>query len=507
MALGRGNRLSDAIVFSVQTPENPPTGARYYWRARVYDVYENGQWKSSLDATRTEDPDTYDLKYPVEPNRGPQLFSFTFTTNSPVATLFTAPQPVWVSRPAKVELATNPDGTVDLGAFRASPTLRAGETYTARSSLSDVSIAQMREAGTNYPDWVKQRYLELPPEITPRTLQLAQEIAGKQITAFDKANAITEYLRSNIQYSAVVPQLPQNQELVDWFLFDLKKGFCNYYATAEIVLLRSLGIPARLGVGYAQGERLANAAEYVIRQRDAHAWPEVYFPGVGWVEFEPTAGQPDLARPIGVSTINPSILEQLNQLNDIKSNTDPGQLSNSPLPGLVPGLEALAKSPKFQQTFLVSLLSLSLLAALAGFAWKRGLYQRITPVPILLDRGFRRIGIRPPSFLHLWALYYSLSPLARAYHEINRALARLGTPPRPTETPSERATLLVSELPAAATPAQRLLAEYETATYGKRAADIQAAKQAGAEIRSLSLKAFFQRLFRRRKDLEKENSW
>ena len=94
------------------------------------------------------------------------------------------------------------------------------------------------------------------------------------------ADAITQYLRSNITYSSTVENPPSGQDALDWFLFDSKKGFCNYYATAEVVLLRSVGIPARMVVGFAQGE-FEQPNLYVVRERDAHAWPEVYFPGLG----------------------------------------------------------------------------------------------------------------------------------------------------------------------------------------------------------------------------------
>ncbi len=104
----------------------------------------------------------------------------------------------------------------------------------------------MRQAGTDYPDWVKQHYLQLPKSITPRTRQLAEQITAGLDTPYDKVIAITNYLRRNIQYvETIEDEPPTNQELIDWFLFDEKKGFCNYYSTAEIVMLRSLGIPAR----------------------------------------------------------------------------------------------------------------------------------------------------------------------------------------------------------------------------------------------------------------------
>jgi len=297
LTLGRGNRLSDSHVFTVITPPEPPDGVRFYWRARVYDFYENG-WSSNLLTTRTVEPDNFDLSFSNISQE--DLYTFSFSLGTPLATLFTMNQPVWLSRPAKLELAYNPDGSADLAALRATPPLRAGETYQIRSALRGVTISELRAAGTDYPDWVRQRYLQVPDTITTRTLELARFIAEGKETPYDIAVAITGYLRREIEYTDIVPPLPADQEIIDWFLFDLRQGFCNYYASAEVILLRSLGIPARLAVGYAQGERLQGIPDaYIVRQRDAHAWPEVYFPGIGWVEFEPTVSQPSLVRPLG----------------------------------------------------------------------------------------------------------------------------------------------------------------------------------------------------------------
>ena len=79
--------------------------------------------------------------------------------------------------------------------------------------------------------------------------------------------------------------------MADYFLFDLKTGYCDYYATSMIVMARAVGLPARLVIGYANGDYDPVKAEYVIREADAHSWVEVYFAGAGWVEFEPTASE------------------------------------------------------------------------------------------------------------------------------------------------------------------------------------------------------------------------
>lgn len=493
LSLGRGNPLSDNVMFAVSTSSESPDGIRYYWKARAYDYYENG-WSSTLDTSNALDPDNFDLTFPNTNGDASGEFPFAFTLGTPIATLFTPHQVVWLSRPTRAEFSYNPDGTADLSSLRATPPLRAGETYQVRSSLNAVSISDLRGAGTDYPEWVSSRYLKLPPSITPRTLQLAQDIAAGNETPYDTVMAITNYLRTNIEYSDIVPPLPPDQELVDWFLFDLKEGFCNYYATSEIVMLRSLGIPARLAVGYAQGERIDTPPDtFVVRQSDAHAWPEVYFPGIGWVEFEPTVSQPTLLRPLGEGPDENNLNRPRNLPEDDLgiASDPPGERGLEEEGGMVDTNDSRGISIIL---IIFAGLFMSLLILLISLARRKKLQRLVEPFPIMMDKGIRRIGIHPPSFFRNWAHRTTLSPLARAYVEINQALSRLGEHPHPTDTPSERAEALISTLPPAQSPTQTLLSEYQLATYSTRkAADIQAARKAGAEIRWLSIKALYQR--------------
>jgi hypothetical protein len=309
-------------------------------------------------------------------------------------------------------------------------------------------------------------------------------------------------LRNNIKYSETVPELPANQELIDWFLFDLREGFCNYYASAEVILLRSVGIPARMALGYAQGDYQETTTEYIVRQRDAHAWPEVYFSGLGWVEFEPTAGQPDLARPLGEEQIAPnSNAPTLDELQDRLNNTsDRGENQNQ-----AAGTGLTQQETTIWRIALIAGLSLVLVLILVPFGWKRRLLERVPPFPVLIEKSIRRVGFQPPPTLQRWALRASLSPLSRAYQEINHGLNRLGKKPVLAYTPSERVSVLSQELPAVQEPAQRLLGVYQNATYGQMTPDIETARKAGTEIKTLTLKAFIQRLIRG--GAEKDEDW
>jgi transglutaminase-like putative cysteine protease len=489
LSLGRGNALSDTIIFTVQGPTKPPEGVRFYWRARVYDIYEVG-WTSSLQTTHALDAQNINLTQPDMQDNPPGSLSFTFYLNKPITTILAPSQPVWLSRPSQAELAFNPDGTADLGSLRATPSLRSGEIYSVRSSINDPTVEALRAAGTEYPDWVKARYLQLPSTITIRTRQLAAQISQGKETPYEIADAVTQYLRSNYQYSETIDNLPPNQDLIDWFLFDLRKGFCNYYASAEVVLLRTLGIPARLAVGYASGDNIDNPEFYTVRQRDAHAWPEVYFPGIGWIEFEPTVSQPAITR-----------LTEATQAADL-NNPTPNQFPNLPLEPEPPlahntntnfSLSTASWQEKLALGFAIAL-SIFLIGLLISFIRRRELHKKVPLLPIVLEKAMLRVGLKPPRLLRNLSLMASLSPLERAYQQINLALSRLGKRPPPTFTPVERAQNLVEQIPLSKEPARVVIAEYHRATYSLNGnPNHLSARQAGEEIRRLSLRAYIKR--------------
>jgi hypothetical protein len=159
---------------------------------------------------------------------------------------------------------------------------------------------------------VTQRYLAVPVEVPSRVKQLAIQLTATQPTPYDRVRAIEQYLRSTYSYTTDVPYPPANQDLADYFLFDLREGYCDYYASAMVVLARAAGIPARLAIGYATGTYNLNSGRFIVTQADSHSWVEVYFPGVGWVPFEPTAARPEINRsgqpvPQVTSSATPSV--------------------------------------------------------------------------------------------------------------------------------------------------------------------------------------------------------
>jgi transglutaminase-like putative cysteine protease len=488
LPLGQGSERSETVVLTVRAPSDYPIGVRFYWRARVYDTYADGLWQATFTADQPVTLEKETLAFLEREGHLPEWDGrwtavFTYTTEFPISVLYLAPQPVWVDVPVQADLAESPDGVLDLAALKAAPALPAGATYHARSALGAATVAQLRAAGTDYPQWVTDRYLQLPATLTPRTRELALQIAAGKDTPYDIAVAVTEYLRAHIRYTQTVPPIPRGREPLDWFLFDLRRGFCNYYASAEVILLRSLGIPARLAVGFAPGKW--ERGRYLVRDKDAHAWPEVYFPGYGWVEFEPTASQPPILRPSGEEAGDREGRENRAGLRGLREWEQEEDIE-TPLEGLEGGPQ-MAPTVADTRSLLWGLIAGG--AALLAYGVWRARGRLRTPLPVLLERGMERLGMEPPPVVRKWAAYSSLPSLVRAYLEVNRALARLGIPPSPAETPAERGARLLARVPQAAPWVEQLLRGYHAAVYGRGPADDPTARRAGQAIRFLSWRA------------------
>jgi transglutaminase-like putative cysteine protease len=165
--------------------------------------------------------------------------------------------------------------------------------YTGFSRLPGLDPVKLRVAGTDYPDDIIRTYLQLP-ELDPRIAPLAEQITARKTSPFDKAAAMELYLRSRYGYTLDLKGKPGGDPLAH-FLFETRAGHCEYFASSMIVMLRTLGIPAREVNGFLPGEYNDLAGDYVVRASDAHSWVEVFFPGSGWVTFDPTPAGPENA--------------------------------------------------------------------------------------------------------------------------------------------------------------------------------------------------------------------
>ncbi len=168
-------------------------------------------------------------------------------------------------------------------------------SYRVQSMIPLVSEADLQNASEDYPEWIIERYLVLPESIPTRVYRLADDLTKEYITPYEKVRRLEQYLRG-FEYTLDVGLPDNQQDMVDYFLFDLQKGYCDYYASALVVMSRSLGIPSRLAIGYYRGSYDNVNNRYIVTEADAHSWVEVYFPAIGWVPFEPTAGRSEIER-------------------------------------------------------------------------------------------------------------------------------------------------------------------------------------------------------------------
>jgi protein-glutamine gamma-glutamyltransferase len=142
------------------------------------------------------------------------------------------------------------------------------------------------------PAEIGSRYLQLPRNLDPRMTDLAREITAKGTSSFDKASLVEGYLKRNYRYTLNLTWQPGPQP-VSTFLFDAKAGHCEYFASSMAILLRAAGVPTRLINGFLMGEYNPVGGDYIVRESDAHSWVEVYVPGRGWMEFDPTPPDPN----------------------------------------------------------------------------------------------------------------------------------------------------------------------------------------------------------------------
>lgn len=170
------------------------------------------------------------------------------------------------------------------------------KNYTVEYQYPYFSISKLKSVTDK--DWANnlEAYVQLPSDLPNRVETLARNITKDATNWYDKAQAIEGYFQAHgfVYDTKDVPYPAKGQDYVDQFLFETKKGYCDNFSTAMAVMLRSIGIPTRWVKGFTQGEYKGtpskNQYQYVVRNADAHSWVEVYFPGSGWVPFEPTRG-------------------------------------------------------------------------------------------------------------------------------------------------------------------------------------------------------------------------
>ena len=489
LGLGTGNPLSEKIIFSVETPALPENQPRYYWRGYVYDTYQNNRWYATDSVNVEFVPADSELLLPNIDKRGDALF--IVRNQIPQSLLYTATQPIWVSRPGQVQYAVTETGLFDLIAWKASPGILPGEQYQVAAALTNPSIQQLQRADTEYPQWIQERYLQLPEDFSQRIRELANQVTQGMDTPYAKADAITKFLRSDIEYINPLPEAPPTgEDPLEWFLFASKQGFCNYYASAEVLMLRTLGIPARMAVGFAEGTFDNETNVYIVRNMNAHAWPEVYFPDIGWVEFEPTGNQAPLVRPDK---------PEEEMINGAETPRDP---ANTPGRDLDEDLledkliENPEENPINQGGFVINPIFYYIgIAAilLVAFWFINRQYSIIERIPARLKIAYEMNGGQAPVWLKNWTLWTALTPIERSFETVNHSLRLLGKTPALFATPAERADLLIEKLPAATDAIQTLAEQLESSLFTLEPGNIGHARRASLSIWLYTMQSIFRK--------------
>jgi hypothetical protein len=546
MDLGRSASLGEDIVFIVTADTKPPTGYRHYWRVRSYDHYDNARWSTSLDLTEKElNPEGFDIQYPDWDLGRPSAYTFTSFISTIDYVYFTG-KPMWVSRSVAALTQSLPDFKEDLIALNSDSALYAGETYHLISRISIPSAQALRDSSTDYPDWL-DAYLQIPADLSPDVFKLSSQITSGYDNPYDSTFAVTRYLRSNIEYAYSIPAPPTGIEPIEWFLFQSKTGFCNYYATAQVLMLRSLGIPARIAVGYAQGDHEPQTNTYTVRKLDLHAWPEVYFMNYGWVSFEPTQSQRDIffytreqtvdeSSPIdypdyyqmrdfteeelaammgevmesdsgevadpfqGPSEELTDSAEELTAMMGEEMESDSGEVAD-PARGPSEEMIDLAEQPVMENAgkpFNKRLFALSLLAILLIMVillrYPDHFNLNIDPLPILIERSLDKREKKVPKWLRRWSYVARMSSAEKAYQKLGQSIKIMGSRLHPSQTPTERALTLLNLLPTAKRPIQEILIQYHLDQFSTHRVSVIRAQRAGRLVRNLAVQARLRKL-------------
>ncbi len=288
-------KQSSEVVMRIRVQGDDAARAQeIHWRGMILTNFDGKRWFTPPVDSIVVTPDgsgAYQLGVAPLPADSFYLLRYTVLME-PVATdaIFVAARPTTIwgrfgadsgGDRARSYLIFNRTGTL-LNPFHNS----AAVHYDAVSQIPTVPPQKLRDATAVYPPDISSTYLQLP-RLDPRIKQLAERITAHAPTPYDKASNIALYLRTRFGYTLDLSDMNHRDPLA-YFLFVKRAGNCEYFASAMVVMLRTLGIPARYATGFLAGEYNDLAHDYIVRGSDAHSWVEAYFPGYGWITFDPT---------------------------------------------------------------------------------------------------------------------------------------------------------------------------------------------------------------------------
>jgi transglutaminase-like putative cysteine protease len=288
---------SSAVVMRIHIDGDPTLAEGVHWRGIVLTNFDGRRWFTPPREQIIVSPDpadTYRMDAPLLPPGFSIPLHYTVLME-PIATdaIFVAP------RIASVHGRFSND-TERLGGEKHNGYLILDQTgslsnpfhnntkirYEATSNLPIIPAPQLRLASPDFPDAITGPYLQVP-RLDPRIKELAAQITAGSANEYDKAAKIELYLRTHYRYTLDLTG-PRSADPLAYFLFTRRAGHCEYFAAAMTVMLRDLGVPARYVGGFLPGEYNDVGGDWIVRASDAHVWVEVFFPGYGWITFDPT---------------------------------------------------------------------------------------------------------------------------------------------------------------------------------------------------------------------------
>jgi transglutaminase-like putative cysteine protease len=297
-------KLSSAVVMRIKVDGGQPSTRDLHWRGIALTTFDGRRWFTDghEPSAVSQGPDGWIAFNPALRSR-----AYTTPLNYTVFLEPMASDAIFVAaEPSRIRAQLTNGGPGDQSVRRNYLVMdKTGSLsnpfhnfsavrYDAVSDLPQIPADKLRAASTNYSAAFRETYLQLP-KLDPRIPALAKQIAAGARTPYDQAHAIEMYLRGHYGYTLDLSDAAATDPLAH-FLFEKRAGHCEYFAAAMTVMLRSQGIPARYINGFLPGEYNSLGGDYIVRASDAHSWVEVFFPGYGWVTFDPTPTSMETAR-------------------------------------------------------------------------------------------------------------------------------------------------------------------------------------------------------------------
>lgn len=286
MDLRSRGQLSDDVVLKVRSADYG------FYRGMVFDEYNGKGWEISDEFFEKleAEPQPFELIFPNALVPRIQTRVETFYVEQDL------PNIIFVGwKPVSLFFPSNRIKVDQFQSLRSPYQLTEGTVYSVVTDrpVYDYDLLRRFPRGGAEAEPLNDQYLQLPVAGEPgldRVRQLAQQVTQPYDTRYDKARAVEDYLKQNYPYDLDIPPQDKEMDAVAYFLFEERAGYCEHFASAMAVMLRSVNIPTRIVTGYTGGEYNPFTALWEIRQSDAHAWVEVDFGAAGWVPFDPTPG-------------------------------------------------------------------------------------------------------------------------------------------------------------------------------------------------------------------------